>query len=89
MFTAAEDQDNARKEKYTSKEQFNQPEPVIVERSWHNLVIELHPFGKFFEEVDRVPGEAKADVFQVWSLTQFYSVGISQSRIIAKRCVFH
>ena len=61
----------------------------MVERSWHYLVIELHPFGEFFEEVDRVPGEAQADVLQVWSLTQFYSVGILQSRIIAKGFVFH
>ena len=29
------------------------------------------------------------EYWQVWSLTQFYSVDISQSRIIVNKCVFY
>ena len=31
----------------------------------------------------------QADVGQVWSLTQFYSVDFSKSRIGVKKCVFN
>ena len=32
---------------------------------------------------------AQVRTFQVWSLTQFYSVDFSQSRIGIKKCVFN
>ena len=34
------------------------------------------------------PGTA-AEAYQVWSLTQFYSVDFSKSRIGVKKCVFN
>ena len=39
---------------------------------------------------ERLVGEVGLlQVLQVWSLTQFYSVDISQSRIGVKKCVFN
>ena len=48
-------------------------------------VVAIHVRGRaVFSE-----GRGNPDQFQVWSLTQFYSVDIPQARIVGKKCVFN
>ena len=59
----------------------------IVEESEHGS--SLSTSGTFTDSSSRPPLAGRKGSTQVWSLTQFYSVDFSQSRIGVNKCVFN
>ena len=57
---------------------------VLIIRSWSERLDHLVKSDRHLEAI-----ELGIDYYQVWSLTQFYSVDFSKSRIGVKKCVFN
>ena len=68
-----------------------------LERAEERLVMDVDAINFFDPEMDMsaawyggiLVAEREAAPHQVWSLTQFYSIDFSKSRIDVKKCVFN
>ena len=57
---------------------------VLIIRSWSERLDHLVKSDRHLEAI-----ELGIDYYQVWSLTQFYSIDFSKSWIDVKKCVFN